>query len=585
MKSLIFLILFGSYLVGCATQQVQLPSIQTVKSDLFPGQISRAEYYEQIGLAYAQDNQQVKAIESYRLSILHNPNRVSARLNLADSYMVERQDHLASYELGEVLKQDPKNKMALYKLGNLYLASEIYSKARSAYTELLKLDEHNDKAIWALFYIYKIEMKYDQALRVLNQFNPGYDRLPEAVFQRALIFKITKNKETYRKLLAEAYAMNPHDKKIAAEYVEDLFFQKNFPQALVVLDNYNQTHDFDLEVSENLCYAAIQLENYDIALRELDKQRVWTSDRYLVDLKKAHIYFLINDFSKAEKMYQSLLRRKEMDEPRVYLAYVYQSQNKTDEAMATLELVPASSDYYGEAQTRIALREKQVGEPDLAINRIRKAQIKRPDQLILYKTYADFLIESKRFVETVALLEKGISSYPKDEDLRLKIAFVHYRLRNQKSFRKQIAKAVQLNPNSANIYAVLTELWYLKNKNSKEVEFFARRALELKSQNKNVQPLLAWALMDQNRSSEAVALFEQFYEENPGEHFYVSSLAQVYGWGDISTKAQEFKRVADNLENKGSLRSRLIFKIQTKSVDSDPLNSSPGRLPASLENR
>ncbi len=574
-----------SCFLGCATKEVELPPIQTVKSDLFPEKITRAEYYEQIALGYAQDNQHEKAIETYRLSILHNRNRLTARLNLAESYLAKKQEHLASYELGEALRLDPKNRLVLYKLGNLYLASEIYSKAREAYAALLSLEPENEQAIWATFYIFKIEKKYQEALSTLNRFSPGYDRLSEAVFQRAMIFKTLKNTEIYRKTLSEAYLINPRDKKIASEYVADLFLQQKFAEALVALESYGQTHDYDLQVSENLSYAAVQLENYDVALRELDKQRTWTSDIYLVDLKKAHIYFLINDYNKAEKLYLSLLSRREMDEPRMYLAYLYQNQNKIAEAMTVLEKIPLSSDYFGEAQTRIALQEKQRSQHDEAINRIRKAHNQRPDQLILYKTYADFLIETKRFVETVALLEKGIGFYPKDEDLRLKFAFVHYRLRNQKSFRKQIAIAIRLNPKSANIYSVLTELWYLKNKNSKEVEFFARKALELKSQNKNIQPLLAWALMDQNRSSEAVALFEEFYEENPKEHFYASSLAQVYGWGDVSTKALEFKRVADNLENKSSLRSRLIFKIQTKSVDSEPLNSSPARLPASLENR
>lgn len=585
MKHFYFLILLVSYFTGCATKQVDLPVVKTVNSDLFPGQISRAEYYEQIAIAQAQDNDHEKAIETFRLSLIHNPNRASTHVHLSDSYRQVNLDHLASYELGEALRLDPKNKAALYKLGNLYLATEIYSKARASYAELLKQDEEDEQAIWAMFFIYKIEKNYAQALKVLNQFSPGYPRMYEAVFERALIFKAAKNQEIYRKLLSEAYAMNPHSSRVAKEYIEDLFKQNKLNEALAALNAYTETHDFDLRISEDLVYAAVQVENYTIALRELEKQSTWTEDYYAVDLKKAHIHFLMNDFEKAERSYLSLLRRKETDEPRMYLAYVYQNQGRTALAHSAMEMIPISSDYFAEAQTRIALHEKSTGQSDLAINRIRKAHNMRPDQLLLYKTYADFLIETKRFVETVALLEKGISLFPNDEDLRLKFAFVHYRLHNQKSFKKQIAKALQINPNSAVIYSVLTELWYLKNKNSKEVEFFARKALELKSQNKNIQPLLAWALMDQNRSAEAVALFEQFYEENPTEHFYASSLAQVYSWGDVSTKAQEFSRVASSLENKSSLRSRLIFKIQTKSVDSEPLNSSPARLPASLENR
>ena len=70
-----------------------------------------------------------------------------------------------------------------------------------------------------------------------------------------------------------------------------------------------------------------------------------------------------------------------------------------------------------------------------------------------------------------------------DEDLRVKVAFVHYRLRNQRAFKSNIAKALQINPESSEIYAYMTELWYLKKKDPRDVEFFANKALEFKTKN------------------------------------------------------------------------------------------------------
>ncbi|MBC7742151.1 MAG: hypothetical protein H7061_08135 [Bdellovibrionaceae bacterium] len=585
MNSKIFLIILSLFWFGCATTPPELPVVQTVRSDMYPDLISRAEYYEQIGISYAQDAQNEKAIENFRLSILHNPKRASVRIQLAEAYQKENLEHLASYELGEALKLEPKNKIAMYQMGSLYLASNIYSKARDSYSNLLNQDQQDENATWALFYTFKIEKKWDQALNVLGRFSYTYPRMDEVVLQRALIYKSRGQNDLYEKILFEAYQINPREKRIAMQYVENLFQRKQIAEAIVVLEQFTQAHDFDLEVSQTYSYAAVQTESYEMALRELDKQRLWTNDLYAVDLKRAHVYFLMGNLNKAEKLYLSLLQKRESGEPRMYLANVYQAKNRPEEANVVLSKISIESDYFGEAQTRMAIEEKRQGYPDEAINRLRKAQILRPDQLIIYKTYADYMIETQHYVETVALLEKAISLFPNDDELRLKMAFVHYRLNNQKAFRKQIAKALKINPNSALIYAVLTELWYLKNKDSKEIEYFARKAIELKSQNKNIQPLLAWALMDQNRSAEAVALFEQFYEENPKEHFYVNSLAQVYSWGNVSTKAQEFSRVATSLENTSSLKSRLVFKLQTKSIDSEPLNSSPARLPASLENR
>jgi len=305
----------------------------------------------------------------------------------------------------------------------------------------------------------------------------------------------------------------------------------------------------------------------------------------VVDLKKAHVYYLMDDMKSAEKLYLSVLRNEDSDEARFYLAQIYVTQNKSDDAAFILSRMPVTSDYYGEAQARLAFYKKFAGEPDEAINIMRSAFIQRPDQLSIYKTYADFLIEGKRYVETVALLEKGIQLFPRDEDLRLKMAFLHYRLNNHKAFKKQIFAALKINPQSANVYSMLAELWYLKNKNPDDVVYFVKKAVELKSTNKNIKPLLAWALMQQNNSTEAVAIFEEFYEENPNEAFFARSLSQVYSRGDISTKAKELASAAAALEANDSLKSRFLFRPQTQQVDSEKFKQSPTRLPASLENK
>jgi predicted Zn-dependent protease len=213
------------------------------------------------------------------------------------------------------------------------------------------------------------------------------------------------------------------------------------------------------------------------------------------------------------------------------------------------------------------------------------AFIQRPDELVIYKNYADFMIESKRYVETVALLEKGIKLFPNDEDLRLKMAYLHYRLSNQKAFKKQIFAALKINPDSANAYSMLAELWYLKNKNPSEAIYFIKQAIALKSTNKNIKPLLAWALMQQNNSTEAVALFEEFYEENPQESFFVRSLSQVYSQGDITQKSADLAVAATVLESSDSLKSRFLFKQQTQQVQDDDFMKTRTRLPASLENK
>jgi hypothetical protein len=108
--------------------------------------------------------------------------------------------------------------------------------------------------------------------------------------------------------------------------------------------------------------------------------------------------------------------------------------------------------------------------------------------------------------------------------------------------------------------------------------------MELKSQNKNLKPLLAWAMLDQNRSSEAIAVFEEYYEENPNEYYYIKTLAEIYHHGHITAKATAFNKVAQFLEAESGLREKLTDQIQKKPSMLDGVDPSSLRRPASLDN-
>ena len=583
---MLLFIFFALIAAGCATHQVPVENnYHTMQTDLYPKYISRAEYYEQMGVGYSLESQNENAIENFRLSILHNPKRVSAYLNLSDEYRKTDRNHLALVELGEALKLEPYNLNILKKMGDLYLAAKIYSKARDVYEQMLVHDNKFEEAHWAIFYIFKIEKKYTDALNVLVKIDKTELNDFKIAYEKALIYKITKQEKLYNSELALAYALNPRDRQVILEYVENAYAQKQFSDSTFALMKFSDTHEFDFEISQNLAYSSVQSAHFDIALREYNKQRPLAYDVSLIDLKKAHVYYLMGDLGSAEKIYLSLLRYQENDEARFYLAQIYITQEKSEDAAFILSKMPTSSDYYGEAQVRLALYSKYKGLQDDAMNTIRMAFIQRPDQLVIYKTYADFMIESKRYVESIALLEKGIQLFPKDEDLRVKMAYLHYRLDNQKAFKKQIFAALKINPKSAVVYSMLAELWYLKNKSPDEVIYFVRRALDLKSTNSNIKPLLAWALMQQNNSTEAVALFEEFYEENPQESFFARSLATVYSRGDVKQKSRELANAATVLESNDSLKSRFLFRTQTQQVQSQDYKLNPTRLPSSLENK
>lgn len=573
---------------GCTTLGVKSNGenepVYTLRSDIGREELSRTQYYTQMAEAYSLSGSHEKAEELYRLALLHDPKFVNAHLKLSDEYVKRDKFLLAMIELNEAHKLEPDNLDIMRKTGDLYLSAKIYSKAREVYQQMLVKNNKADDAQWALFYIFKLEKKFGDALATIARVQRNDSNEYKIAFEQALIYKETHDYDEYAALLQKAITLNPRDRQVLLEFVQDSYSKNQFNESTEALLNYSNTHEFDPQISQNLTYSAVQSENYKVALRELQKQHRVTNDVTVIEMKMAHVYYLMGDFDNAEKLYLTLINQNDLDEAKFYLAQIYISQEKSEDAAFVLGKLSPTSEFFGRARARLALYKKSQNEPDDAINVISDAFIQRPDQISIYKTYADFLIEDKKYVEALALLEKGLQQFPKDEELHLKMAFLHYRLNNQKSFKKQISQALKINPQSAAAYAMLTELWYLKNKNVDEMIHFAKMATELKSNNKNIKPILAWALMQKDQSTEAVAIFEEYYEQNPDESFFARSLSEVYKRGDVKQKAKELSILADWLEANDSLKSRFIFRDNTQQVQSENYLVNPTRLPSSLEN-
>lgn len=133
------------------------------------------------------------------------------------------------------------------------------------------------------------------------------------------------------------------------------------------------------------------------------------------------------------------------------------------------------------------------------------------------------------------------------------------------------------------IYDVLSELWYEKQKPVSEIKYLAEKAIQLNSQSKNVKPILAWALLQQDQLSKAAALFEDFYDKNPNEVFYAESLAEVYSRSSLPGKTNNYQIKATELKLSNQLKNEIEFFSYQNQMQKTDAQNSKSRLPASLD--
>lgn len=583
MKKINLIFLLGSMALtwGCAQAPVAI-SEKTIYSDLFPQHETRTGYYRDVGLGYLNDNNYDKAVEYFKLSLLHDPANDDARYWLSVSFHKKNQNNLALIELEKLSDVSQFEYARLKLVSDIYESAESFEKVIAINEKLYDLKKEN----FPLWKIYQMNLNMNRLDKASANLAALEKNSEEAYRVHLGRFEVFERQNQFEQALSElqlAEKAKPFDVLTMKKMTAIQYDLRKWQDLYTLGTKFSKYHPYDLDVSERLSQACIRIGAYDDAIAELKKQKEMYPDSVGIEFKIAHVLFLKRDFANAEELYQELYEITKSDQSVFFISQIHLAQNDIDEATNSLENLASWSEYYPAAQVQLARLEWKNNQTDLALNRLRRAHQLRPDSLELYQEYGQFMIWKKRYVESIALVEQGIRSFPKDDKLRILAAYIHFKLNNMKGFQHQIELAKKLNPENSEIYSVLAELWYEKKKPYSELEFLAAKALELKTRNKNIKPLLAWALLQQDKMADAVKMFEEFYDAEPNELFYAESLADIYQRNVLTSKNQEFQKKAAALQADAKIKSELDyfrFQSQQERLKTD---GDGNRLPASLE--
>ncbi len=581
MKKIFSILILGSLVWGCASAPV-IPE-KTIYSDLFPQNSTRTGYYKDVGLGFLNDNNYDKAVEYFKLSLLHDPNNNDSRYWLSVSFFKKNQNNLALIELEKldaVNLEYPRLKL----VSDIYESADSFEKVVAVNQRLYELKKENFP-LWKIYQMNLNMKRLDQAMLNLDHLEKNGEEAFRVHLGRYEVLQRSNQFELALIELQYAEQAKPFD-LVTMKKMTSIQYELRKWQDLYALGiKFSKYHPYDLDVSERLSQACIRIGAYNDAIAELKKQKEIFPDSIGIEFKIAHVLFLKRDFSNAEEMYKELYEITKSDQSVFYISQIHLAQNDIGEASSTLENLASWSEYYPTAQVQLARLEWKNNQSDLALNRLRRAHQLRPDSLELYQEYGQYMIWSKRYVESIALIEQGIRSYPQDDKLRILAAYIHFKMNNMKSFKRQIELAQKINPENSEIYSVLAELWYEKKKPYSELEYLAQKALELKTRNKNIKPLLAWALLQQDKMAGAVKLFEEFYDADPNEVFFAESLAEIYQRNVLTSKNQQFQQKASALQADAKIKSEFdYFKFQSQQ-ERLQTDGNGNRLPASLDDR
>lgn len=528
----------GLLFVSCQHGTLGEDHLKKVNSDLYPNKISRAQYHFDIAIGYRSEGVYDKAIDTFRLAILHDPQFGQAYFELAKTYVKLEIYSLAALEIDRFLQLSSPNIDEVAFITQLFIKAGSYDRAIEF--QKIAYDLHKQNSFLWNKYALEMEISYfDEAERTLDVL----EKNGESVFlvQMARGDNKIQQKKWFEASMAFEVADRdrPNQELTLRKWIRSLNESQNYAEAIKLSKRYFRFHVFNLHVSQQLAWAAIQSEKYDLALDELALQKKMNPWDYSIDYQMAYLFFLKKDYSDAESVYKDLYAKTESEQSLYFLAQIQVAQNNPDGASQLVQKIATTSDFYPTVQIQLARLDWKNNRRGRALNRMHESHIQRSDSIEVQREYVQLLVWEKRYVEAMALIEKVREIYTDDVPLSALAASIHFMLDNQKAFQKEIDYVLQKDPNNPEYYVMMSELWYKKNRPAHEVELLAKKAVALNSTNPNIKSLLAWSLLKQDKLTEAVQIFENLYDENPKELFFAQALAEIYSKSNLRTSTKE----------------------------------------------
>lgn len=445
-------------------------------------------------------------------------------------------------EFKEVLRIDPQNSTALYRLGQIYLHNQQPDKAAEVLEQYNKQTGGNEESYYSLALAYDGMNRIDEAIAAVKSAAESQPSPRNLGLLGSLLSKAGRSKdavETFRKVLGE----DANNVEIKKQLAVSLLANNEFDDAITLLEEIVAQDGNDLP-------SRVQLGKAYFGLRKFDKA--------------------LEAFEAATKLDPTNLGT------RFYIAYTYEEKGETEQALAAFRRLlddtykpsgkysPQEFDDRILFQRHMAFIYKDSGEFEKAIAEFR-AILAMQDQPENYRSLVNCLRLAHQNSEALKLNLEARKKYPDDKYLALSHSQL---LADGDGFEKgeKLAKElVEQNPTDADYYMSLSQV-YLQAKRYDQAEEALKKALQISHGSEMVQFQLG-AVYERAKSYEkAEEQFLDIIKKNPRNASALNYLG--YMWADRGVRLQEalghIKRAVELEPNNGGYLDSLgwvYFKL------------------------
>jgi tetratricopeptide (TPR) repeat protein len=237
----------------------------------------------------------------------------------------------------------------------------------------------------------------------------------------------------------------------------------------------------------------------------------------------------------------------------IMLGGIAEGNKQTEQAIALYKQVPTDSPMLRISEMQLGIALAETGKVDEAKAHLKSLIASDPSDIRSYLAYGSVLSDSKDYKEMAANYDKAVEMLgPKPDKTQWPVFFqraiAYERLKEWDKAEPNFKKALELNPNQAQVLNYLGYSWVDRNTNLQEGLEMIKKAVELKPDDGYIVDSLGWAYFRLGRFDDAVTELERAVQLKAGDATINDHLGDAY-W-----------RVGRKLEATFQWRQALAFK-------------------------
>jgi tetratricopeptide (TPR) repeat protein len=213
---------------------------------------------------------------------------------------------------------------------------------------------------------------------------------------------------------------------------------------------------------------------------------------------------------------------------RYLLGTTYEGAKRNEKALQTFREIPAMAEQFANAQVRIAMILKKMGEIKEAIAALQTAIEQKRDAAGLYAFLASLYGEEKDFTAAEGLIRSGLGVIPESTDLHYALGVLYEKTDRFEAAIEAMRKVISLDPDHAEALNFIGYLYADRGIHLDEAKRLIQKALQLKPGNPYMTDSLGWVYFRQNRLDEALHHLKQAAEALPEDPVVLEHLGDIY---------------------------------------------------------